>query len=359
MGYRSFATAWLGTVAVVVIGFGSVACAQAGNNTITGMCLADRFGSALGCTATDVRMSDIRVGGALIDGCDFTGDTATFEPSVDLTATPTRRDDIGLYLAMDGGNALNGTCSISTLPHAPNGGMQAPYAGPYFDLDGDACGDISSLGPSIVNAPIAAITIPCFDADGNGIADMRYCLMWQSPSSVVCTSPADAVPTSPSRCGCGIGDVQGLPISSQVIEVRKALNPASDPGVFHLRIDGVIHAAAVGDQGTTGYVPVAVGNHVISEVAAAGGTVLSEYETSIECVERVGRCSGDNAVTCLTSTHCGSAGVCNLSPTIVATCSGCTELSVSTPVAASTVTCTINNIGYDSIFLDGFDDSTR
>jgi hypothetical protein len=69
---------------------------------------------------------------------------------------------------------------------------------------------------------------------------------------------------------------------SPTLRVIKDIVPDSDSGLFNLRIDGVIAGtgANVGDNGTTGFVPVNAGNHVVSETAGTA-TTLSDYVSVI------------------------------------------------------------------------------
>ena len=69
------------------------------------------------------------------------------------------------------------------------------------------------------------------------------------------------------------------------ITIVKVLHPSSDPGRFHLEIDGetVGDTPAVGDGGTTGTVAVDPGAHTVGE-SAAQGTSLADYAVQIVCV---------------------------------------------------------------------------
>ncbi len=71
-----------------------------------------------------------------------------------------------------------------------------------------------------------------------------------------------------------------LPATPRVTLI-KALQPASDPGRFDLRVDGTVVAASAGD-GDSGSIQLFPGKHEIVEVGAAG-TSLSAYTTSITC----------------------------------------------------------------------------
>ncbi len=65
------------------------------------------------------------------------------------------------------------------------------------------------------------------------------------------------------------------------VELRKVVVPATDPGVFELRINGQ-RLASGGDGTTTGPVVVGVGEGTASETAAPG-TNLADYESSVQC----------------------------------------------------------------------------
>ena len=73
----------------------------------------------------------------------------------------------------------------------------------------------------------------------------------------------------------------------------KDVVPDTDSGLFNLRIDGAVAGtgANVGDNGTTGFVPVNAGNHTVSETAGTG-TTLSDYVSVIG-----GDCAANGTVT--------------------------------------------------------------
>jgi LPXTG-motif cell wall-anchored protein len=71
------------------------------------------------------------------------------------------------------------------------------------------------------------------------------------------------------------------------LEVVKDLVPGTDTGTFDLSIDSTVHAAGVGDGGTTGPQTVYQGDHTVGE-AGAGGTLLSDYASTIACVDAAG-----------------------------------------------------------------------
>jgi hypothetical protein len=135
-----------------------------------------------------------------------------------------------------------------------------------------------------------------------------------------------------------------IPIAANTIEVIKALTPAADPGLFNLEIDGTIEFADAADGDTTGPVSADPNVHTVSE-SAGTTTSLSAYDTDITCQETVGRCTGDNTIACLADPICedNTAGTCDLTPTTVASCTGCTSLNVTVPNQQSAIVCTLSN----------------
>src|SRR6185436_11498976 len=168
---------------------------------------------------------------------------------------------------------------------------------------------------------------------------------WRQPgANDLCLSPLAAFPGAPSKCNCGSVNVTSIPVP-KTIEVVKSLVPHDDSGRFDLDIDGgAAEKPNAGDNDTTGKVAVQAGTHSVGETAAAG-TTLFRYASSIACVDRVGRCTGDRNRHCLTNFACSvaNAGSCDLTPTPVASCTNCTTLGVSIPGTQSDIRCTITN----------------
>ena len=71
------------------------------------------------------------------------------------------------------------------------------------------------------------------------------------------------------------------PRCTAIIELRKVLAPADDPGIFNLLLNGQV--LATGGNGTTaGPYTVGVGEGTVSETAGPG-TNLSDYESTVTC----------------------------------------------------------------------------
>ena len=117
------------------------------------------------------------------------------------------------------------------------------------------------------------------DYNGSGCAAGRAFFAWASA-----TSPVGA------PAGAGIRVFHAATAAPATLTVRKILSPSSDPGRFILNVD-LVGIVVVGNQGTTGPLPVGPGTHVVGEVAAAG-TSLGSYTTTIG-----GDCSASGSVT--------------------------------------------------------------
>jgi uncharacterized repeat protein (TIGR01451 family) len=74
---------------------------------------------------------------------------------------------------------------------------------------------------------------------------------------------------------------ESSPACNPTVELRKVTVPASDPGVFELRIEGAI--VATGGNGTTSRpLRTGIGEGTVSETAAPG-TSLADYDSKVEC----------------------------------------------------------------------------
>lgn len=103
------------------------------------------------------------------------------------------------------------------------------------------------------------------------------------------------------------------------ISVVKRLEPATDPGRFNLKIDGVVKAENVGHDGTTGTIAVAATpkgtSHEVSE-SAFGDTSLDNYTKTIDCREDDGTvvASGDGPSLAVVVKN-GQAVICTITNT--------------------------------------------
>ena len=96
-----------------------------GQMTVENGCMEDIYdefgqGGGLNCTANDISIANVTNITITDNGCAFAGDMVTFDATFEVLLTAQDRHDIGLYLSLDGGDALTGSCFISTLPFEPN-----------------------------------------------------------------------------------------------------------------------------------------------------------------------------------------------------------------------------------------------
>jgi len=146
-----------------------------------------------------------------------------------------------------------------------------------FDLDDDNDETLSNTqvinrGPgtytvteSTPPAPWTLTSVSCDDPTGNS-------------SGSVSTATATIVLDDSEEVSCTFTN------SAAKVTVEKVTVPGSDPGKFNLQIDGATAGTGgnVGNGGSTGGVLVSIGNRTVSETAA-GGTVLANYATTIDC----------------------------------------------------------------------------
>jgi hypothetical protein len=71
--------------------------------------------------------------------------------------------------------------------------------------------------------------------------------------------------------------------SVTTLEVKKALVPANDVGLFNLKIEGTTYATNVGNNGTTGAVYIDDTKDITVAETAGTATTLASYTTSVIC----------------------------------------------------------------------------
>jgi hypothetical protein len=160
-------------------------------------CLEDAAGdTGLSCSSNDVQLASIEV--ALItDGCDFPGDTFTFDGFLNVETNATTRYDIVYFIGDDPLESTLDDCVVETIDPIEAGGTQ----------DGDACGDVTNTA-----AVAISLTTPCVDGDGDGFFDISACSIWDNNKSGPTDGPGDAgwcegpgaQPGTGSKCNCQI-----------------------------------------------------------------------------------------------------------------------------------------------------------
>lgn len=343
-------------------------------------CAEDDFGGPLNCSATDVVVTNLEVLGQCsldssiwctgdpecttgnagecvripIDGCEFIGDTAEVRLRTTLQTSASVRHDIGIYLATDAGGAEAGDCYHDFLPPPLSLACLATSSGtgPFCDRDSDACGDIISgqssvpfnLGYRALASDPVPVALPCVDRDLDGSVEIPAVVVWANASAADCFGEADAIATGPSRCSnSALGvSVAGLSVPPQSIEVHAVVDNADPGDEFGLSIDGVVHAITNQSQASTGPIPAIPATATVAVTPGNPSTNLSDYTSSITCVETVGACAHDPLLRCVTDAMCGGLSICQLAPVTVSSCSSCTSLDVAIPADQSTIRCTIS-----------------
>jgi hypothetical protein len=189
-----------------------------------GNCMAQQFGGSLGCTAQDMKFQEVTSLSVVNhdDGnrsplriCNCTSDYTLFEYAfhpctdsiydidcgsnplntiygacsgndtsvqvsftVDFLVGPTRYD-VGMYIATDGGSAMNGNeCLITGL----DAGSYSDGAVVVEETDGDNCNDIetSIASGTVVMKDYAfeSLTLSCTDSNSDGLLDFDVGIAW-------------------------------------------------------------------------------------------------------------------------------------------------------------------------------------
>ncbi len=229
----------------IVIVIFSTLTAGAAHAVETGQCVQDRGGNS--CTAGDVTF--ILVGlGLQSDGCSNSNDTLTIRMGGQLRNTSANtRYDVGMYIynylgtetvtAGSQGYAYNGSsCARESLKPAgtlndqrctfdsPAGSLNLLGGnGPFFNGDGDSCGDLVKVSSSSTCDSNAdgfwddsfmifpdPITLKCTDGlngAADGFVDIPTCATWGQNANEIgpggtCGSETDVRPGTPSKCNC-------------------------------------------------------------------------------------------------------------------------------------------------------------
>jgi hypothetical protein len=168
-------------------------------------CAGERFGADLNCTANDVQITEMTVtnGPSFCSG----GGTVTLDLLLTVNFGSPNRWDVGIFISNDGADpqltVSNGgaaACSVAVLPNAS----------PFLDLDPnggtDTCGDGNGTiggGTGSGQLTMTNVTVPCQALGNNGLLYIPFVVSWDnqaSPTGATCTSNADPVPNTKSKC---------------------------------------------------------------------------------------------------------------------------------------------------------------
>lgn len=194
------------------------------------------------CVSKDIKLAQAQyVSGP--KSCEI-GKTVTLTFAVQWIATSFERYDVSVYVAMDGGNAMTGSCYGAIL-HRPSGANAWPNdrcggANPTDLCLGGAPNQIGTgTQPSTSNGPYLEVSTPldqchdlsqgqltwqtlddvpfiCRDADANGQADISACLGWlNNKNEASCNGIDRAIVKAGSKCNCETTiNIQGLVVCS-------------------------------------------------------------------------------------------------------------------------------------------------
>jgi hypothetical protein len=170
-------------------------------------CVQSNLGvSKLNCTANDTKLAGVKVvnGVPQISPTECTKNeifslTGTFLLQTNATA----RYDLGITFSSDGDpngdGARTGVCSRVNLP----------AGAPTLNLDGDACGDITS--GQTWEVTVTGLQVKCVDTDGDGFVNLPYIIGWAQNEKSTCSNAAGALPGTTSKCE--INDTFNIPIA--------------------------------------------------------------------------------------------------------------------------------------------------
>ncbi len=189
-------------------------------------CFDDVVPGTLQCTANDLGFVVVGLG-VQSDGCVNASDTVSIKFGATLETTGQNRYDIGMWVALDGGNARTGKCArqilvppITPLNTTPTPAQLNSGNGPFRNEDnGDLCADLEKTdnpdGTGTFNAryhfkdlntgPAYAVQpeyqLSCGSAS-NGVLNISTCIGYEQNAGGVCNSLGQAIPGTGSKCRC-------------------------------------------------------------------------------------------------------------------------------------------------------------
>jgi hypothetical protein len=194
----------------------SAAPLVAGSPEFGNVCVDD-YQPSSNCTANDVRIEEF-IPIQVIENCPdgVPGEAEiVFQVLVSADGSPDRFD-IGLFIALDGGDAQTGDdCMhdfldppLTTTPvYGDANGDAVPdiLDGPWWDgeaPDKDTCGDIES--DTQVIKTLVAVRIACVDTSvpPDGIVDLEACASWDNNTITDCNGVQEAFPGTVAKCSC-------------------------------------------------------------------------------------------------------------------------------------------------------------
>jgi len=188
-------------------------------------CFDDVVPGSFQCTANDIGFVIVGLG-TQTDGCVNAADTVGIQLGATLATTGNNRYDIGMWVALDGGNARTGKCARQflvppiTFGSTPTAAQLNSGDGPFRNQENNSCGDLDKFddpdgtasfnarynfkdlntGPGYGTLPV--YNLLCSNA-ANGVLNISTCIGYdQNSTSTSCSNLNQAVPGTSSKCRC-------------------------------------------------------------------------------------------------------------------------------------------------------------
>ena len=307
MGWRPISVMALALLLALLLGV-QVSHAQSEEE----YCLRDAGGFGQGNVCTSNELGTVEIVRECEGDCNNLSCEAGDEIDVTLrvklkrpTPNPKELYDIGLFIAKDGGNAIDlETFCYRDYLHpvfANNSNLELTDGdGPFYNGEiaitepiTDTCGDLDRRETHYVLGPVR---IKCNDANGDGEVDLGTVVSWDKNANAepICTSVLNAAPNEKSKCRSQTIQLAGIEVepSTATLVVQKVLQPSNEAS-FNLEIYGEYVASDVGDGGSTGPVEVTASDVQVGDLYTVGetagsGTSLADYDTRIHCLDEDG-----------------------------------------------------------------------
>lgn len=181
-------------------------------------CLEDRYGSSTTCTSNavdqDIYVSNIGCPADMPPMNCSAGQHVLMPLVAEIFASAATKYDIGINMAIDGGDAVTGQCSIFILtPITTDTGLLnvSSGVGPYWDADSDVCGDIRATdGTNTIY--LGYVNVTCQDTLMTGDLSVNTCISWRNSAGPVCNAADEAVPGSPALCVCNTFQIANVTV---------------------------------------------------------------------------------------------------------------------------------------------------
>ena len=182
------------------------------------------YASGIACQGGDASISRLQPVTILEDCASGDPNTAEATFRVWFSAGAVTAYDAGLFLALNGDNALSGGLCLHDYLEAPlttspsygdidGNGRPDLLNGPWWDAEPfampqDFCGDVGGGSDAVKTL---TFRFSCTDRNSNGVVDLSVCASWHGGTMARCDTLADAVPPTSQRCNCDVLET-GVPM---------------------------------------------------------------------------------------------------------------------------------------------------